>query len=52
MGTEIPGTWNAWEIWQFAADGAPSPGTPDQFFGDQAQWEVFLTDKDYDPVSN
>lgn len=30
----------------------PFAGDPNQFFGDQAQWEALLTDKDYDPVSN
>lgn len=30
----------------------PFAGDSNQFFGDQAQWEAFLTPKDYDPVSN
>ena len=52
VGTEIPGTWNAWEIWQFNDDKGPFAGDSNEFFGDQTQWEAFLTDKDYDPVSN
>ncbi|MGP9536663.1 GH25 family lysozyme [Brachybacterium sp. AOP43-C2-M15] len=52
VGTEIPGTWSAWEIWQYAAEEGPFAGDSNLWHGDAAQFESFLTDPDYDPVSN
>lgn len=51
VGTEIPGTWNAWEIWQYNDRGAFA-GDQNLWFGTREQFESFLVNKDYDPVSN
>ncbi|MGO1259568.1 MAG: GH25 family lysozyme, partial [Brachybacterium sp.] len=50
-GVEIPGTWNAWEIWQYS-DSGPFAGDSNLFYGSEEQFEAFVSDKDYDPVSN
>lgn len=50
-GTQIPGTWNAWEIWQYAAEGTFA-GDQNLWFGTREQFDDFLVNKAYDPVSN
>ncbi|PMC75999.1 MULTISPECIES: GH25 family lysozyme [unclassified Brachybacterium] len=51
VGTQIPGTWNAWEIWQYNDSGAFA-GDQNLWHGNQEQFEAFLVDPNYDPVSN
>lgn len=50
-GVEIPGTWDAWEIWQYS-DSGPFAGDSNLWHGSEAQFEAFVSDPDYDPVSN
>lgn len=51
VGTEIPGTWNAWEIWQYQAEGTFA-GDQNVWYGSKERFDAFVTQKDYDPVSN
>lgn len=48
---QLPGSWTGYEIWQYQAEGTFA-GDQNLWFGTQEQFEDFLVNPDYDPVSN